>query len=332
MARVSGKGRLMWDEMKVGKLSNHSRCSYCFWIMHNFHICVLSYLLAFCYCSKLFFICDMCENVLINYWRNYSRTFADCMTILCANKWLSFILAKYFKRCTIVFESLRDFQEMTGLLVTTNAIHFSSISKVPTFVLYPSVAFREITELSMTTEWQVPSVGHLACHMLQHWAMIPFCVADRQSELCEWPHDKVYWVRILLLCPVEHGSSVVECRTCNRESPGSNPLCYRFKDWIFSLSSRHLSWLTCINEYLAIDSRGHVSDLVLALNCCPARMLPGEAELVSEWTGLPGRAKSVDRFNGLDTALYKNDRYLFFGPSTSLSILYCAIPVSPHVH
>ena len=73
------------------------------------------------------------------------------------------------------------------------------------------------------------------------------------------------------------------------------------------------SWLSCINEYLAIDSGGHVSDLVLARNCCLTRMLPGEAELVSEWTGLPGKAKSVKRFersNGLDTALYKN--YLFF--------------------
>ena len=42
-------------------------------------------------------------------------------------------------------------------------------------------------------------------------------------------------------------------------------------------------------------------------------MLPGEAELVSEWTGLPGKAKSVKRFersNGLDTALYKNYLYL----------------------
>ena len=27
--------------------------------------------------------------------------------------------------------------------------------------------------------------------------------------------------------------SVVECRTRNRESPGSNPLCYRFEDWAF---------------------------------------------------------------------------------------------------
>ena len=30
--------------------------------------------------------------------------------------------------------------------------------------------------------------------------------------------------------------------------------------------------------YLAIDSGGNVSDLVLARNCCLARMLPGEAE------------------------------------------------------
>ena len=61
------------------------------------------------------------------------------------------------------------------------------------------------------------------------------------------------------------------------------------------------SWLNCIN----------VSDL--ARNCCLARMIPGEAELVSEWTGLPGRAKSVQSFersNGLDTALYK--KYLFY--------------------
>ena len=33
--------------------------------------------------------------------------------------------------------------------------------------------------------------------------------------------------------PVERSSSVVECRTRNRERPGSNPLCYRFEDWAF---------------------------------------------------------------------------------------------------
>ena len=36
-------------------------------------------------------------------------------------------------------------------------------------------------------------------------------------------------------------------------------------------------------EYLAsIDGGGNVSDLVVARNCCMARMLPREAELVSE--------------------------------------------------
>ena len=75
---------------------------------------------------------------------------------------------------------------------------------------------------------------------------------------------------------------------------------------------RSLHWrpcsLSCINEYLAIDSGGNVSDLALARICCMARMLPGEAEVVSEWTGLPGEAKIVkcfERSNGLDTALYK---------------------------
>ncbi len=58
---------------------------------------------------------------------------------------------------------------------------------------------------------------------------------------------------------------------------------------------------------------GHASDLVVARNCCMARMLRGEAELVSEWTGLPGREKSVQRYersNGLDTALYKKTTFL----------------------
>ena len=41
----------------------------------------------------------------------------------------------------------------------------------------------------------------------------------------------------------------------------------------------------------------------VARNCCMARMLPGEVELVLE-----GRksVKHFERSNGLDTALYKN--------------------------
>ena len=49
-------------------------------------------------------------------------------------------------------------------------------------------------------------------------------------------------------------AQLVECRTRNRESPGSNPRCYRFEVWAFSFTSRRLSRLSCINEYLAIDS------------------------------------------------------------------------------
>ena len=49
---------------------------------------------------------------------------------------------------------------------------------------------------------------------------------------------------------LERGSSVVECQTRNRESQGSNPLCYRFEVWIFSFSSRRLSPLGCkMTEY-----------------------------------------------------------------------------------
>ena len=61
------------------------------------------------------------------------------------------------------------------------------------------------------------------------------------------------------------------------------------------------------------ESGGNVSDLVFACNCSVARMLPGEAALVSEWTGLQGRAKNVKRFersNVPDTALNKNYLYL----------------------
>ena len=81
---------------------------------------------------------------------------------------------------------------------------------------------------------------------------------------------------------------------------------FRSLDW-------RSSWRSYINDYLAIDSGGNVSDLVFARNCSITRMLPAKAELVSEWTGLPGMAKSVKRFersNRLDIALYK--KYLYF--------------------
>ena len=55
-------------------------------------------------------------------------------------------------------------------------------------------------------------------------------------------------------------AQLVECRTRNRDSPGSNPRCYRFEVWAFSFTSRRLSRLSCINEYLATDSGGNVSE------------------------------------------------------------------------
>ena len=135
---------------------------------------------------------------------------------------------------------------------------------------------------------------------------------------------------------MECGSSAVECRTRNQVRPGSNPPpplpAYRFEDWAFSFSplTPHLTQL--YKRVQAIDRCGNVTYLVLACNCCMARMLLGEAELVSEWTGLPSRAKSVTRFersNGLDTALYKNNLYLF--PSLVLAnplhFLVLSLPV-----
>ena len=106
---------------------------------------------------------------------------------------------------------------------------------------------------------------------------------------------------------MQRGSSAVECRTHNRESVVRIPFFYRFEVWAFSFSPRHPSSLSCINEYLAIGSGGNVSDLSSSNNCCGARMLPREAKLVPEWTGLPGGETCVKRFewsNRLDTALY----------------------------
>ena len=78
---------------------------------------------------------------------------------------------------------------------------------------------------------------------------------------------------------MERGSSAVECRTRNQVSPGSNPTLLLFRRLaIFVLSIDAL----IDSSYLAIDSGGNVNDLVVARNCYMARMLSGEAGLVSE--------------------------------------------------
>ena len=79
------------------------------------------------------------------------------------------------------------------------------------------------------------------------------------------------------------GSSAVERQTRNQVSPCSNPPLLPFRrSGIFVLSIDPPVDSVVLNEYLSIDSGGHVSDLVFARNCCMTRMLPGEAELVSE--------------------------------------------------
>ena len=47
--------------------------------------------------------------------------------------------------------------------------------------------------------------------------------------------------------------SAVECRTLNRESLGSNPI-FCFEAWTYSFSPRRPDSLSCIDEYLTIDS------------------------------------------------------------------------------
>ena len=75
---------------------------------------------------------------------------------------------------------------------------------------------------------------------------------------------------------------MVECRSRNRVSPGSNPPLVLFRRLGIFVLSIEAPVDSAVYEYLAIDSGGNVSDLVLARNWCLARMLPEEAELVSD--------------------------------------------------
>ena len=60
----------------------------------------------------------------------------------------------------------------------------------------------------------------------------------------------------------------------------SNLLCCCFEGWAFSFSPH--SSMSCIKEYLAIDNGGNASEWSSHSNCCVARMLPREVEVVSE--------------------------------------------------
>ena len=84
---------------------------------------------------------------------------------------------------------------------------------------------------------------------------------------------------------MERGSSVVERRTQNQVSPSLNPPLPPFRRlgiFVLSIDTPVDSAVYMSRAYMAIDSGGNVSYLVLAHNCCLARMLCREAELVSE--------------------------------------------------
>ena len=70
------------------------------------------------------------------------------------------------------------------------------------------------------------------------------------------PHEKVdrypYAARLVRV------RSAVEHRTLNRETPGSNLICFRFEAWSFSLSRRRPSLFSRVNEYLDIHYCGNV--------------------------------------------------------------------------
>ena len=92
--------------------------------------------------------------------------------------------------------------------------------------------------------------------------------------------------------------------------PGfESPPLLLFRIFGFSFSTLTPSWLSCLNEYLAIYNGGNVSDFVFASNCSVARMLPGEANNgVGMYRSVRGEksVKLSERSNGPDTALYKN--------------------------
>ena len=83
-----------------------------------------------------------------------------------------------------------------------------------------------------------------------------------------WYLEKCIWVTIYL----ERGSSVVECRTRNRESPGLNPPFATISKFVLFTTSQS----TQLYEYLAIDSGGNLSEyssraIAAWLECFPEK-------------------------------------------------------------
>ena len=81
----------------------------------------------------------------------------------------------------------------------------------------------------------------------------------------------------------------------------------------------HPCWLSCINEYLAIDSGGNFTWLFLARNCCLTRILPPREKLSwcrNEQVCQGGGGKKCKALWAVQRtgycAIYKNYLYLFY--------------------
>ena len=71
--------------------------------------------------------------------------------------------------------------------------------------------------------------------------------------------------------------------THNRETPGLNPPIATVSKFGHFRSLHDAPVHSAVSmSTVVLDSGGNVSDLVVACNCCVARMLPREVELVSE--------------------------------------------------
>ena len=133
----------------------------------------------------------------------------------------------------------------------------------------------------------------------------------KESEMC-----------VLHCICVECAGSLVERRTHNRESQGLNPLCYRSAVWAFPFSpltpqfTQLYKWVPGYRQWWKCEWT------IFARNCCVARMLPGEAELVSERTGLPGGEVWSDLSGPTDSKLRYIKTYLYMNWETQSQCRY----------
>ena len=131
------------------------------------------------------------------------------------------------------------------------------------------------------------------------------------------------WLRVSFWL-VECGSSAIESRTRSQESPLESPVAI-ISVLASSFSPWHPSSLSYINEYLVTDSGGNVSDLVVARNCCMARMLPGEAEFTGMVSSLSCSFTSSTFSPSLSLYLWsENVPHLFFIPLISFLVIFFA--------